>query len=64
MRALVERDDRLAEAVEEEDTQIDQLEIHVDELVITYMATHGPIAKDCRFMLAASRSPAIWSALG
>jgi phosphate transport system protein len=55
MRALVERDDRLAEAVEEEDTQIDQLEIHVDELVITYMATHGPIAKDCRFMLAASK---------
>jgi phosphate transport system protein len=55
MRALVERDDKLAEAVEEEDTQIDQLEIHVDELVITYMATHGPIAKDCRFMLAASK---------
>jgi phosphate transport system protein len=55
MRGLVERDDKLADSVEAEDTQIDQLEIHVDEMVITYMATHGPVAKDCRFMLAASK---------
>ena len=55
MRALVERDDRLCDAVEAEDTQIDQLEIHIDELVITFMATHGPIARDCRLMLAASK---------
>jgi phosphate transport system protein len=55
MRALVERDDKLCDTVEAEDTQIDQLEIHIDELVITYMATHGPIARDCRLMLAASK---------
>ena len=55
MRALVERDDKLSDVVEAEDTQIDHLEIHIDELVITYMATHGPIAKDCRLMLAASK---------
>ncbi len=55
LRALVERDDRLADAVEADDTSIDQLEVHIDEMVITYMATHGPIAKDCRFMLAASK---------
>ena len=55
MRGLVERNDRLCDTVETEDTQIDQLEVHVDELVITYMATHGPIAKDCRLMLAASK---------
>jgi phosphate transport system protein len=55
LRALVERDDKLADSVEAEDTQIDQLEIQVDEMVITYMATHGPVAKDCRFMLAASK---------
>ena len=55
MRGLVERDDKLCDTVELEDTQIDQLEIHIDEMVITYMATHGPIARDCRLMLAASK---------
>src|SRR2546423_403630 len=55
LRALVERDDKLADSVEAEDSQIDQLEITVDELVITYMATHAPVATDCRFMLAASK---------
>lgn len=55
MRGLVERDDKLCDGVEADDTQIDQLEVHIDEMVITYMATHGPVAKDCRFMLAASK---------
>jgi phosphate transport system protein len=55
MRALVERDDKLADMVEAEDAQVDQLEIHIDELVIIYMATHGPIARDCRLMLTASK---------
>ncbi len=55
MRALVERDDNLAEIVESEDSQIDEMEIAIDESVITYMATHGPVARDCRFMLCASK---------
>ncbi len=55
MRALVERDDKLADTAEAEDAQVDQLEIHIDELVIKFMATHGPIARDCRLMLAASK---------
>ncbi len=55
MRALAERDDKLCDTVEAEDTQIDQLEIHIDEMVIQYMATHGPIARDCRLMLTASK---------
>jgi phosphate transport system protein len=55
MRALLERDDKLCDTVEAEDSQIDQLEIHIDEMVITYMATHGPIARDCRLMLTASK---------
>jgi len=55
MQALLERNDQLCDTVEVEDTRIDQLEVYVDELVITYMATHGPIAKDCRLMLAASK---------
>jgi phosphate transport system protein len=55
MRALIERDDKICDTVEAEDSQIDHLEIHIDEMVITYMATHGPIARDCRLMLAASK---------
>lgn len=55
LQALVERDDKLAETVEAEDSQLDELEIEIDELVITYMATHAPVATDCRFMLAASK---------
>ena len=55
MRALVERDDKLCDLVEAEDNAIDQLEIQIDEMVITYMATHGPIARDCRLMLTASK---------
>jgi phosphate transport system protein len=55
MRALVERDEKIAAAVEAEDSQLDQLEISVDELVINHMATHAPVATDCRFMLVASK---------
>ena len=55
MRALVERDDKLCDLVEAEDDTIDRLEIQIDDMVITYMATHGPIAKDCRLMLTASK---------
>ncbi len=55
MRALIDRDDALCDAVEEGDAQIDDLEIRVDEMVITYMATHAPTARDCRLMLTASK---------
>jgi phosphate transport system protein len=55
MRALVERDEKLAATVEMEDSQLDELEVSVDELVINHMATHAPVATDCRFMLVASK---------
>jgi phosphate transport system protein len=55
MRALIERDEKLATAVEAEDSQLDELEISIDELVINHMATHAPVATDCRFMLVASK---------
>ena len=55
LRALVERDEKLADAVEAEDSQLDELEVAVDELVINHMATHAPVATDCRFMLVASK---------
>ena len=55
VRALTERDDRLSDLVESADAEIDELEVTVDDLVVTYMATHGPIARDSRLMLIASK---------
>jgi phosphate transport system protein len=55
LRALIERDDKLCDTVEAEDSEIDHLEIQIDEMVITYMATHGPIARDLRLMITASK---------
>ncbi|MCE0522248.1 MAG: phosphate signaling complex protein PhoU [Methylacidiphilales bacterium] len=55
MRALIDRDERIAASVEVEDSQLDDLEVSIDELVINHMATHAPVATDCRFMLVASK---------
>jgi len=55
MRALSERDDSLCDMVESEDSQIDALEVAIDEQVITYMALNSPVATDCRFMLVACK---------
>lgn len=55
IRALIERDDQLADTVENEDDQIDQLEVQIDERVVTFISTHGAVARDCRFVLMASK---------
>jgi phosphate transport system protein len=54
-KALIDRDDALADLVEEEDSEVDDLEKRIDELVITYISTHGPMARDCRFLITASK---------
>jgi phosphate transport system protein len=55
VKALVDRDEKLAASAISDDSQIDRLEITIDELVINYMATHAPVARDCRFMMVASK---------
>ena len=55
MSALIERDEKLAASVEAEDSQLDELEVTIDDMVINHMATHAPVATDCRFMLVASK---------
>lgn len=55
VRAVTERDDQLADQVETTDSEIDRLEVMVDDLVVTYMSTHGPMARDSRLMLIASK---------
>jgi phosphate transport system protein len=55
MRALLERDEALADLVEAEDSEIDELEKRIDDKVVTYISTHGPMARDCRFLITASK---------
>lgn len=55
LAALAERDAAKSDLVEERDDGLDTLEVELDELLVTYMATHGPIASDCRLMLVASK---------
>ncbi|MEI9998002.1 MAG: phosphate signaling complex protein PhoU [Verrucomicrobiota bacterium] len=58
MRALVERDDKLAASVEAEDSQLDELEVSIDDMVINHMATHAPVATDSRSCSWPRRFPA------
>jgi phosphate transport system protein len=55
VRALLERDDELAHLVEAEDGEVDELEKRIDDKVVTYISTHGPMARDCRFLITASK---------
>ena len=55
IRALMERNDNMAELVEAQDAEVDQLEKSIDERVVTYISTHGPMARDCRFLITASK---------
>ena len=54
-KALMERNEAMAVEVEEADNEVDRLEVRIDDLVITYISTHGPIAGDCRFLITASK---------
>lgn len=53
--ALRERSVTKADDVEAADGEIDDLEVVIDEMVVTYIATHGPMATDCRLMLVVSK---------
>lgn len=55
IRALEDRNDSLANLVEEEDDEIDQYEVKIDDYVVTFISTHSPKAQDCRFLLIATK---------
>lgn len=55
IQAFQQRDDSLADLVEEEDQEIDQYEIRIDDFVVTFISTHSPRGQDCRFLLIASK---------
>lgn len=55
LKALAERNDELCDVVEAEDSQLDKLEVQIDEQVVSHMALRAPKATDCRFVLVASK---------
>jgi len=54
MRALVERDDALARAVQEDDNILDQFEVEIDDIAI-HLLTKAPVATDLRLITVAMK---------
>jgi phosphate transport system protein len=52
VRAIADRDDRLANRVIERDFDIDQMEVEVEEECLKILALHQPVAIDLRFIIA------------
>src|SRR5678815_1311346 len=52
LRALWERDARLAQEVADDDVEIDRLEVAIDEAVLKALALQAPVAEDLREVLA------------
>src|SRR5574341_1504592 len=50
MRALVERDDGLAQEVIDRDRQVNTYDVEIDEKCIELLALHQPAASDLRFI--------------
>ena len=55
IKALVARDDALARRVEADDSQLDRLEIEVDEMAVTLLAK-APLATDLRLIIVAMKA--------
>jgi phosphate transport system protein len=54
MRALVERDEKLAQKVQEDDNILDQLEIEIDDTAI-HLLTKAPLATELRLITVAMK---------
>jgi len=52
VRALLERDQELAQAVQQRDMEIDQREVEIEEECLKALALHQPVAVDLRFIVA------------
>ena len=55
MRALIERNDELAQDVIERDRQVNEYDVKVDEKCVELLALHQPTAKDLRFITTAMK---------
>jgi phosphate transport system protein len=55
MRALIEKDDALAQEVIERDQQVNAYDVEVDETCVSLLALHQPAAGDLRFVTTAMK---------
>ncbi len=55
VEALVDRDTEKTDAILEQDTEIDQLQVEIDKACEAIMATQQPTAVDMRFLVAVLR---------
>ncbi len=55
MRALLERDDALAQEVIDRDQQVNAYDVEVDETCVSLLALHQPTAGDLRFITTAMK---------
>jgi phosphate transport system protein len=55
VRALVERDSELAQAVIDEDSEVDRLELEIDRLCTETLGLQQPMARDLRFLTTAMK---------
>ena len=55
MRALMERDDALAQEVIDRDQQVNAYDVEVDETCVNLLALHQPAASDLRFITTAMK---------
>ena len=54
-RAFTERDEELAQSVIDNDSEINDLELDIDDLALKMLALEQPMAKDLRFILSATK---------
>lgn len=55
LRALVQRDDGMADQVEADDNELDQLQVEIDDRCLKIFALRQPTAKDLRFIMIATK---------
>ncbi|MBI5501288.1 MAG: phosphate signaling complex protein PhoU [Deltaproteobacteria bacterium] len=53
IRAVVERDDVLAQGILDGDAEVDRLEVETDQLCLSILARRQPVASDLRFLTIA-----------
>lgn len=52
VKAVIDRDEELARTVFEADTEIDDIEVEIEEECLKILALHQPVAIDLRFLIA------------
>lgn len=55
MKALVERDVKMIDALQDMEERVDRFQVEIDEDVVRLMAVYGPVALDLRFVLMTAR---------